>query len=968
LSYQETLTLTQYIRPSTKIGRDYNAKTVALGNLPRIPTFIGQGVPYIAATNMAIVRCFVQREVLTFSSTAPFIAPLDHLSNGSQLPSNGSIVQLYDANNVQVDPLKWKFTKSDPSSPNYDLVQIFTEVYSSQSTYYIDYQSVDTTLMDKLPITGLRTINYSGNHAYENLYALGTDFSMFSSITNPVGNSTNVGTGVIQVNTEASYTAWNRNYTLTIESRTDVVTSSFLTSAWTAGTNTGTASIAIAATSAYTGTAATYTLSVSSVSGSSVTLAWSRSTDSNTGTIIVPLANPINITGPYGMTITMTNPDQALAGDTFTNTATSVSTPSMQVSWFSDDFTAGSGLFTINNSTSTSVAIESGILLDFGSVIGGNFVSGGLDAFTTGDVFTFEAINSDLIDWNYTRTNTQSFSTSNIYYDAMGIITGTSRSYYITLDYVPAGVDTVGPSFNQIISGVTSQATHVRINSGSVYTGSFPDQFTFTVSGVTSGAATMSWTHSASSDTGSIAITSTGTTGLAGPYGILIDVDFASLVNAQVFTLIATPAVNLVYSSLGTNIQHVSIPNKPYVKLFSSPITNISATYSYSNSPQVGQLYYVTAQYTRPSSMYNTPLVFTDVNEAQATIGLPSPTNQLGIMVDYAFNVANNNIIAVIQISSADHSGVYNSNDYSVGINALMQRSDLSDVCVLGSFDSLSNQIYNSQISNDPLYGALRLYWIGYPQGYQVGGGSVPGTIAYTSSQILQVSGNNPAHGTFISVANQWVQRTMAMENGTTAQLTLDGSFFAAMICCLQTASPDPNFFLINQVVPGVDNVATFVDTDVTILGSTSNTYALQPQNSTVVTITDAVTTDSSSSSLHEINVMIATQYVTKDIIQTCNTALIGYVAQSVDDGIARITSVISNELISLISNGVIAQYTDATGTPRPLANTDIDVWQDVDDPTRYNFNYWFNGRYGIKRLIGMYSVDQNNFLATQSS
>jgi len=107
---------------------------------------------------------------------------------------------------------------------------------------------------------------------------------------------------------------------------------------------------------------------------------------------------------------------------------------------------------------------------------------------------------------------------------------------------------------------------------------------------------------------------------------------------------------------------------------------------------------------------------------------------------------------------------------------------------------------------------------------------------------------------------------------------------------------------------------------------------------------------------------MVVKQLVTKRVISAANQALIGYVARDIEDGINHVRSVIKNVLVTLISEGIISEFVDASGRPRSLVSADIDVWRSETDYTRYNFTYFFNGRYGIKRLTGLYSVDENIF------
>lgn len=95
----------------------------------------------------------------------------------------------------------------------------------------------------------------------------------------------------------------------------------------------------------------------------------------------------------------------------------------------------------------------------------------------------------------------------------------------------------------------------------------------------------------------------------------------------------------------------------------------------------------------------------------------------------------------------------------------------------------------------------------------------------------------------------------------------------------------------------------------------------------------------------------------------SANAGAIGYVPRNVDDGISFVRSIIARELTSCVGDSTIADYSDANGRPRDLKpESDIDVWRDDNTKTRYNFTYWYNLRYGIKRLAGLYSCDENVF------
>lgn len=366
------LTMTTYQKPGTYVGQLYLPKPINLGAFPRVVTFIGKGVPFIIAENLEIVRSFVYREKLTFSQASPFVAVLSHPSNGSQRPSGNAVVRLYNSQDQEIDARYWKFTKSSSTS-GYDQVQVFSVDYDPNATYYLDYQSTDVTVPDVLPVTGLRQVRLCGDRRYEDFYKDSVDFQMLTEIQVPVKVSGN-GTGTVAITTGATYLAQDRTYTLTVESNQSISMPT-LGAVTAGGSNTGTGSIAIASTTAYTGAAPlTYTLTVANlVTSNGVTtldLQWTDGT--NNGTVTnVSSAAPSNVLLTAGIRLALTGMSAMVNGDTFTFNATNVQVVHVQLSWFSDDYQASTGLIDLyDNAPTTGIAIESGLLLDFSNLSG----------------------------------------------------------------------------------------------------------------------------------------------------------------------------------------------------------------------------------------------------------------------------------------------------------------------------------------------------------------------------------------------------------------------------------------------------------------------------------------------------------------------------------------------------------------------------------------------------------------------
>jgi hypothetical protein len=101
--------------------------------------------------------------------------------------------------------------------------------------------------------------------------------------------------------------------------------------------------------------------------------------------------------------------------------------------------------------------------------------------------------------------------------------------------------------------------------------------------------------------------------------------------------------------------------------------------------------------------------------------------------------------------------------------------------------------------------------------------------------------------------------------------------------------------------------------------------------------------------------------YVTRKVARDMDQALISIVPPSPAAGVAIVRAYLSDELATIVSSGVIAPYGSENNPPtiRQInASTDIYVFVDETDRRLYHFGYFYNLRYPIKRLFGLYSVD----------
>jgi hypothetical protein len=78
---------------------------------------------------------------------------------------------------------------------------------------------------------------------------------------------------------------------------------------------------------------------------------------------------------------------------------------------------------------------------------------------------------------------------------------------------------------------------------------------------------------------------------------------------------------------------------------------------------------------------------------------------------------------------------------------------------------------------------------------------------------------------------------------------------------------------------------------------------------------------------------------------------------------VAIVRTYLVNKLADLVGKGLIGPFADENGNTRPIDPTlDVEVFRDRSDKTLYHFRYYWMGRYPVKRLFGMYSVDRKFF------
>ncbi len=419
----------------------------------------------------------------------------------------------------------------------------------------------------------------------------------------------------------------------------------------------------------------------------------------------------------------------------------------------------------------------------------------------------------------------------------------------------------------------------------------------------------------------------------------------------------------------GALITSYSLPSttQPYVAFTTAPTNPIEIRYeTIGPEPAPSALYYITANTVRPTELFNTPIRALSYEEAARLLGPSATTNDLLIMAQIALEDNDAPGAYFCQAADSDGDGVITNVDVITAIEATEEERNLTDVVVLNTFGALSAALANNEKMNDPFERGERALWVGAPIGTAIGDDNTAGTLIFLARRTLQVFGENPAHGKRVLIGNTEATKTIVLTDGTQVVVTLDGSFIAGAFAARNASFSDPGETLLRKNLFGFDSIEGYGEPEQLQLIGAGIVYVTNVGDDVapVFRIEESTTVDRSSDDNSEISVAInQKEYTTRVIRDQMDNALISIVPPSEQAGVAIIQTFLVDILTNLVAQGIIGPYTDESGNARPIdPDEDVRVFRARDSRTAYNFQYWWNARYPIKRLFGLYSVDRRFF------
>jgi hypothetical protein len=475
--------------------------------------------------------------------------------------------------------------------------------------------------------------------------------------------------------------------------------------------------------------------------------------------------------------------------------------------------------------------------------------------------------------------------------------------------------------------------------------------------------------------------------------------DIATNINIKLAdSLVYGPAYQAVASAVGSVIVLTSptkgrngalqlfapAANDATGSLFSNVVVASSYTQGTGKAPGVGSTYFVSYTHDRPSTDYASSTAgrltrhfsldsaFDEVGGHGAATSAPS--NPLAMAIEIAFaNGAESVVIA--QIDDSTTAGTPSMPEIQEALDVVGESGIPTEICLVGAAGTLlaAQVALKDHIENNsgPFNKQYRRAWMGLGRDAQIGDKETADTIIYTAAKTLQVSANSAARGRLIVMAPPQVgvlTKTVRLTDGTIINdVALDSTYLAVAAAARQTSFDSPSDTLARQTLAGFD-----IDT-ITRPISTVERAQMASAGVTVVTydagnlrLLDPITTERAGGamiSFEQIQASLQKDNVTRKMTQGLDANLVAIVPTDLSSFVLDIKSVIGSIISGEISAGSVGPYLTDSGLPRPVSYVDdMEVTQDPNDPTKFNFKYFYNLRYPALRLFGEYSVDNPFF------
>jgi len=966
---------------------------VEVSGSPRIPCYVGRGHRYARVRNSEIIRSFIYEESLTVSGILPHTATLNYNSDEALDTS-----VLYRSDGTIVPQNRWWYNSSSQ-------IQIDASEFDITETYTFDYQSIDRTPLDPLPVTQIRNPVQIGRTLDREAFDEFVDYKLPMTITGDatdtdaleadpgntyptpsvvIDNTGATSTGTI---VEGASSNWTHNY----RRRTLLVTSApggvapnrTMTITWFSAPgcpgNDNLPGIPLDIAEATEWRTDTITEGVNDTDypldfaslNLTVDFVWGATQFGAGDSFTIDGLGP----GLLEFDLTHINTNQFIeAGSVTKEAGAGLGTLSLDASgytptgqrkyWFeciavgaTTDFMYGIhkevsgaapyiyGTANLTFTGTTATLTLDGIVFTFDITVG---------VFADGDIFSVE-VKPPRNEVTFHDDRSYELTVTSV---ALGDVDfqwvtdtpegGAGTASSDNMGYLNPTGSTTGLSGNfklhaRNVEPAGGDLTKTMYASGDKFTCSVACDDTIDWSLLTAESETIEDSDIVHDVTGSI-------TGTADTYYVVLQ---------------HTPSSIQGVTSGGSPLSYSQVPNTPYIWFSTDPGADVVVNYRWvGEEPAPGDTYYLTANYLRPDSMYNIPTKFTSYEAALNWVSPVDGNNDLYVMLSIIEPLfkAGLQAIYLCQVKDADGDGVYTDVDFQEGIDGSELRDDIRDLVVLNHFTTLNYQLNSVSNMNDPYVKKPRLTWIGAPVGTDVGDSATADTLVYIAKNTLQVYGNDPAHGSRIMVAPTTMTKTVNMQDGTTKLFTLDGSFLAGYLAARVAAFSSPTRTLLRKTIGVFDSIETFEGGDINLIGEAQMVYCISI-GSGVYRIEQATTTDRFANHTKYISAMCQKHNINQAVQNRLDEVIISLVPVSPRDAAKLIRGEVGGVLTSELAKGNISPYLDDDGNERPFdPDTDVLAYQDETSRTLYWTKFSYFLRYEIERIYGLAMADSNDF------
>lgn len=988
---QPVLTTSRYVEPGTYVGEIINPESSNLSADARIPAIIAKGSRLSVAQNVQVLRSFISAEGLHFSTSPPYIAPLLHVARGDQdLPT-----RLYKQDGTMLQSNEWAYVSN---VGQLNQVQIRDESFDPIATYLFDYQSIDRAVKDPIPVADIRQIRLLGNQVDRAQYKEYMDFYVPMLFTDVIPDVSNVhtegffsaitatlqvgSTGSALIDVAADYThAYTRNYLLTCLAVSGSPGSRQATFKWQAANGSG-------------GNAAIPPTPVAS-SDSFPTFLLDETVPSS---LAVTLELGVIVDLDFGLT-------HFVAGDLFAFAANGPALVEIDSRYDSPQFATVNDPVVVTGSTVNDLRLAISAQTNYTNARNNKYrlkllmVSGSSPSRVMqfcwaryGDVIPQSASGTFAIQENVPSSLTQTLSDSVKIDFLVGVASPVVGAQWDVSAQAPRLYYTAKDSrhYKLSLSGVSTVSTLTTI-SGGFSTDTTEGRFgTFTAKFDTASASAGDG-YALLPDNISVAFRNAK----ASPqnldiftFGVLdtqvidwslqqVAVDVRQLTDLQTDNngnITGTAGLKyIILQNVPTDLDSIRVQDyttgddisfnwnvgTPYIFFSVAPSDPVKATYKFAGiEPDPGQTYFLTCTFLRPDEVYNAPFLVLRLQDGRNFAAPSAVDNDLYIGNEILWN--NGGVGAyLVQPKNVDGSGVYSKPDYVNAILSMRSYDRITDVCLLNYPSTLDTVLAENILACDPFQKRPNLVWVGMAIGTPIGDVNTDGSLVFMAKQTLQTPGASSAKGTRILVAPTRATMTVVLDSGLSTSVTLDGSFVALAGAARIASFNDPATDILRTAINGFDTIQTYRKDEITLLGQAQILYAKGAPGSY---IWGEDTTVDTTKNFERIQLMTQRQFVTQ-VVNREMESLIGITPVSASAAKQLISGQLSSILKGLLARGLIGTYQDADGNDRAFDPTkDVVVFQDKNDLSLFYFNYAWFSRNVIKRLFGLYALNNNDF------